>query len=65
MLLQSGLDENWLVDSMECYCNLRNIQDRLSDGKIPFESCFGGPFQGPMIPFGALVEYHPITTKDQ
>ena len=26
-LLQSGLDENWWADSMECYTNLRNIQD--------------------------------------
>ena len=34
-VLQSGLDENWWADSMECYCKLRNIQDRLSDGKTP------------------------------
>ena len=31
--LQSGLDEKWWADSMECYCYLRNIQDLLSDGK--------------------------------
>ena len=65
MLLQSSLDENWWADSMECYCYLRNIQDRLSDGKTPFERRFGEPFKGPMIPFGSLVEYHPISTKDQ
>ena len=35
VFLQSGLDENWWADSMECYCQLRNIQDRLSDGKTP------------------------------
>ena len=35
VLLQSGLDEDWLADSMECYCKLRNIQDRLSDWKTP------------------------------
>ena len=35
VLLQSGLDETWWADSMECYCNLRNIQDLLSDGKTP------------------------------
>ena len=23
------------------------------------------PFEGPIIPFGSLVEYHPITAKDQ
>ena len=26
VLLQSGLDEKWLADSMECYCYLRNVQ---------------------------------------
>ena len=57
--------ENWWADSLECYTYLRNIQDLLSDGKTPFERRFGKPFQGPIIPFGSLVEYHPITAKDQ
>ena len=26
---------------------------------------FGQPFKGPIIPFGSLVEYYPITAKDQ
>ena len=65
VLLQSGLDENWWADSMECYCYLRNIQDLLSDGKTPYERRFGQSFKGPIIPFGSLVEYHPITAKDQ
>ena len=26
---------------------------------------FGQPYKGPIIPFGSLVEYHPITAKDQ
>ena len=64
VLLQSGLDENWWADSMECYTYLRNIQDLLSDGKTPYERRFGKPFEGPVIPFGSLVEYHPITAKD-
>ena len=34
-LLQSGLEENWWADSMECYTYLRNIQDLLSVGKTP------------------------------
>ena len=33
VLLQSGLNENWWADSMECYTYLRNIQDLLSDGQ--------------------------------
>ena len=37
VLLQSGLDEKWWADSMECYTYLRNIQDLLSDGKTPYE----------------------------
>ena len=48
-----------------CYTYLRNITDLLSDGKTPYERRFGQPFKGPIIPFGSLVEYHPITAKDQ
>ena len=65
VLLQSGLDENWWADSMECYTNLRNVQDLLSDWKTPYERRFGKPFKGPIIPFGSLVEYYPISAKDQ
>ena len=50
---------------MECSCFLRNIQDLLSDGKTPCERRFGMPFNGPVIPFGAVVEYHPISAKVQ
>ena len=50
---------------MECYTYLRNVTDLLSDGKTPYERRFGQPFKGPIIPFGSLVEYHPITAKDQ
>ena len=65
VLLQSGLNESWWADSMECYTYLRNVTDLLSDGKTPYERRFGKPFGGPVIPFGSLVEYHPITAKDQ
>ena len=49
---------------MGCYCCLRNIQDLLSHGNTPYERRFGVPFNGPVIPFGAMVEYHPISDKD-
>ena len=62
--LQSGLDNEWWADSMECYTYLRNIQDPLSDGKSPCERRFGMPFNGTVIPFGSMVEYHPISAKD-
>ena len=65
VLLQSGLNESWWADSMECYTYLRNVTDLLSDGKTPYERRFGQPIKGPIIPFGSLVEYHPITAKDQ
>ena len=50
---------------MECWTFLRNIQDLLSDGKTPYARRFGQPFNGPIIPFGSFVEYHPVTAKDQ
>ena len=49
---------------MECYCYLRNIQDLLSVGKRPNERRFGMSFDGPVIPFGAMVEYHLNSAKD-
>ena len=64
VLLQSGLGNEWWADSMECYCHLRNIQDLLSGRKTPNERRFGMPFKGPVIPFGAMVEYHSISAKD-
>ena len=65
VLLQSGLNESWWADSMECYTYLRNVTDLLSDGKTLYERRFGQPFKGPIIPYGSLVEYHPIIAKDQ
>ena len=65
VLLQSGLNESWWADSLECFTCLRNVTDLLSDGKTPYERRFGQPFTGPIIPFGSLVEDHLITAKDQ
>ena len=65
VLLQPGLDEKWWSDSVECYCYLRNVQDLLADGKTPHERRFGESFKGPIIPFGALVEYLPSSARDQ
>ena len=65
VLLQSGLNESWWADSVECYTHLRNIQDLLCDGKTPYERRFGQPFKGPIIPFVSLVEYYPISANDQ
>ena len=50
---------------MKCYTYLRNVTDLLSDGKTSYDRRFGQPFKGPIIPFGSLVEYYPISSKDQ
>ena len=55
----------WWADLMKCYCYLRNVQDLLAEVKTPCERRFGEPFKGPIIPFGAMVEYYPISTRDQ
>ena len=54
-----------MVGGFYGYCYLRNISDLLSGGKISYERRFGMPFDGPVIPFGAMVEYHLISVKDQ
>ena len=65
VLLQSGLGYEWWADSMECYCYLRDVQDFLSDGKSPYERQFGMPFDGPVMLYGAMVECHPTSAKNQ
>ena len=65
VLLQSGLDNEWWADSMACCCYLRNIQDLFClMAKSPYESWFGVPFNVPVIPFGAMVEYYLVSAKD-
>ena len=36
----------------------------MTDGKIAYARRFEEPFKGPIIPFGAMVECHPISTRD-
>ena len=50
---------------MECYCYLRVVQDLLADVKTPYERRSGESFKGPIIPFGALVEYLPTSERDK
>ena len=44
---------------------LRNVTDLFSDGMTPYETRFGHPFNGPIIPCGSLDEYFPSSAKDQ
>ena len=51
----NGIAESWWADSMDTpICE--TFTDLFSDGKTPSERHFGQPFQGPIIPFGSLVE---------
>ena len=54
VLLQSGLNESWWADSMECYTFLRNVTDLLSDGKTPYERRFGKPSKGYTLYAGGI-----------
>ena len=64
-LVQSGLDEAWWPQAMQCYCFLRNSYDLLSDDKTAYERRWNTPFPGPFIPFGAEITYLPITQADK
>ena len=63
VLMQPGLDETWWGDSVECHCHLRNIEDLLSAETL-YQRRFGEPFKGTVVPFGSMVECHPISAKD-
>ena len=63
---RKGLHEigtaDWFYRMFHLSANVKNI---LSDGKTPYERRSGQPFVGLIIPFGSLVEHHPLTSKDQ
>ena len=63
VLLQSGLGDKWWSDSLECYCYLRNVQDFLADGKMPYERRSRQSFKGPIILSDALVEQLPNSER--
>ena len=65
ILLQSGLDERrWqILWNAVAICEMSKTSWQM--GKTPYERRFGEPFKGPIIPFGAMVEYHPSSPKDQ
>ena len=58
-LLQSGLTEEWWQEAMDCYCFLRCVHDKVQGDQTAFEKRFTKPFKGPIIPFGAQIEYKP------
>ena len=56
-MVQSGLSEKWWREAEECFCDLRDTQDKLADRKSLSERRFGTPFDGPVIPFGAEINF--------
>ena len=48
---------------MRCFCFLHCYADKLWDGTTAYEKRFGTPFKGPLIPFGAEVDYKPSSKK--
>ena len=38
---------------------------KCSDGRTPYERPFGEPCKSPVIPFGAMVEYLPNSSRDE
>ena len=42
-----------------------NDQDLLADRTTPYERRFGEALKAPITSFGAMVEYHPSSPKDQ
>ena len=65
LLAPSGWDEHWQGEARACYCYVRHIQDLLADGKTLHERSCDTPFRGPIRPFGSVIFYHPISTKDK
>ncbi len=49
---------------MMTFCYLRNIHDIRPDGKTAYEARFGEAFAGPIIPFGAGIQYKPSRQKE-
>ena len=63
--VRSGRPEEWWHCAMECCCYFRTVHDRVADGKTTVEKRYGKQFDGPFIPFGALVESIQITAMDK
>ena len=58
VLLQSGPNESWWVDSMECDTYLRNVTDLLSDGMTPMKDVLGNHLKDRLF---HLVQWLSIT----
>ena len=64
VLLQSGLNEKWWADSMECCCYLRNVQDQLSGGRTPMKGGSKCPLPDQLSRLEQWSNITPISAKD-
>ena len=63
-LAQSGWSDVWWAEAMSCYCFLRNVVDLQKAGTTAYKARFNIEFPGPILPFGAEIQYKPIRDKD-
>ena len=64
VLLQSGLNESWLADSIECYTYLRNVTDYLMR-KRPMKDVLGNHLKDQFFHLVHWLSIIPFTAKDQ
>jgi hypothetical protein len=64
-IVQSGLNDDWWKEAMECYSFLRNVVDLLQGGKTAYHRKFGMDYPGPTYLFGAWITYLPSSAKDK
>lgn len=50
---------------MSCFCFLKFAVDFLDGKETAYKRRFGHNFSGPLIPFGAEINYKPITPRDE
>ena len=66
VLIQSGLDERWWSDSMECCCfSAKCPRPPGRRGKHRMKDVLENHSKWPIIPFGGMVDYRPSSPKDQ
>ena len=50
---------------MECFCHLRNVQDKSADSKSPYERRCDTTFEGPTVHLGLKIVCNPTSTADK
>ena len=50
---------------MLCHCVLKNVVDVSDEDETAYQRRFGADFAGPLILFGAEINYLPITDEDK